>query len=178
MKLVKRILPLFVIFGFLFILTSCGYNFYNDFKSKGAELENGNSFVVLTEEEVTAKRNDKNVEFVLIIGSSNIDACVKAISKIQSEFDNISYKGVAYFLNAKEAIDSYSKGEALTKSLGVKSINPGDDGIIFVEYDKAGNVLCDTSKKDEATKKFTISSTSLSIRAIADYIATYYPVEA
>ncbi len=178
MKLVKRIIPLFVIFGFLFILTSCGYNFYNDFKSKGAELENGNSFVVLTADEVNKKREDKNVEFVIIIGSSNNENSVTAISKIQNEFDTIGYKGVCYFVNAQEAIKYQSKGAELTKALGVKSINPGTDGIIFVEYNKSGSVVCDSSKKDEASKKFTQNGSTLSARAIADYIAEYFPVEA
>ena len=175
MKLFKRILPIFIIFGFLFILTSCGYNFYNDYKAKGAELENGDSFKVLVSEDVKAFK-EEGKDFIIIIGTSNNETCVTAITKIQSEFDIIGYKGVCYYVDATEAIKYQSKGAALTSDLGVKSINPGSDGIIVVEYNN-GKVVCDSSKGDDQSKKFKQNG-SLSPRAIADYIAEYYKVEA
>lgn len=175
MKLFKRILPVLFVFGFLFILTSCGYNFYNDYKAKGAELENGDSFKVLVAEDVKQFKADSK-DFVIIIGTSNNETCVTCITKIQSEFDVIGYKGVAYYVDATEAIKYQSKGAQLTTDLGVKSINPGSDGIIFVEYNK-GKVVCDSSKNDDQSKKFKQNG-SLSARAIADYIAEYYSVEA
>ena len=60
--------------------------------------------------------------------------------------------------------------------MNVKSINPGSSGIIFVEYDANGNVVCDTSKDDQQTTKFKQNG-SLSFRAIADYIVEYYSIE-
>ena len=175
MKLIKRILPVFVVLGFLFVLTSCGYNFYNDYKGKGAEIENGDSFKVLVVDDVN-KMKEESKDFFLIIGTSNNETCVTAISKIQSEFNIINYTGVAYYLDATEAIKYQSKGAELTTSLGIKSINPGGDGIIVVEYNK-GKVVCDSSKNDEQSKKFRQNG-SLSARAIADYIAEFYKVEA
>lgn len=179
MKVLKRILPVLMIFSFLFILTSCGYNFYNDYKSKGAVLDNGDSFKVLVVDDVK-KMREENKNFAIIIGTSNNESCVTAITKIQSEFDIVGYKGVAYYLDATEAIKYQSKGAQLTSDLGVKGINPGSDGIIFVEYN-GSRVLCDTSKNDEAGKKFRLNNLlegSLLPRAIADYIVEYYSVEA
>ena len=178
MKLFKRIIPAFVIFALLLILTSCGgYNFYNDFKAKGATLENGDSFVVLTLDEVKTKRDAKETAFMILIGSSDIQNSVNGISKIQDEFNSVNYDGVTYFVNAKEAITYYSKGQELEEKLGISSIHELESsGLIVVEYDKNGRVLCDTSKtNDEASKKFSITG-SLSFRAVADYIVEYYPV--
>lgn len=180
MKVFKKLLSVFVIFGFMFILASCsGYNFYNDFKKAGAEIESDNSFLALSVDEVEQFRTDKK-EFVIIVGSSANEKCVSAITKIQNEFNNIKYKGKAYFLSVKDALSSLSEGSKVSKVLN-SPIDAGTDGIIFIGYDKTGNVKFNTHKDEVSkyldAKKFKPSDV-MAYRAIADYIAEYYPVEA
>lgn len=173
----KKLLSLVVVLGFMFILASCsGYNFYSDFKKAGADIESDNSFIALTADEVESYKNDKK-EFVLIVGSSTNSTCVSAITKIQNEFNNINYKGKAYFLSVKDALSSQSEGTKVSKILG-SDIDAGSDGIIFIGFDKSGNVKFNTKKNDDLDAKKFKPSGVMAYRAIADYIAEYYPVEA
>lgn len=176
MKGFKKLLSLIVVLGFMFILASCsGYNFYSDFKKAGAEIESDNSFIVLTADEVETYRKEKK-EFVLIIGSSTNSTCVSAITTIQNEFDNINYSGKAYFLSVKDALSSQSEGSKVSKIIG-SDIDAGSDGIIFIGYDKSGNIKFNTKKNDDLDAKKFKPDGVMAYRAIADYIAEYYSVE-
>lgn len=175
MKVIKRCLSIFAIFGFLFFLASCsGYNFYKDFKNAGADITSDNSFYALTADEVEKFRTDKK-EFLIIVGSSSNASCVSAVTKMQNEFDNIKYKGLVYFLSVKDALTSTSEGSRVSKILG-SDIDAGSDGIIVIAYDKNGNTKFNTKKSDDIdAKKFKPNGT-IAYRAIADYIAEFYPV--
>lgn len=176
MKRIGKYLSIFVILAFIFVLASCsGYNFYKDFKNAGAEIDSDHSFIALTADEVDTFRKDKK-EFVIIVGSSTNSTCVSAISKIQDEFTNIKYTGKAYFLSVKDALTSTSEGSRVSKILN-SDIDAGSDGVIVIAYDKNGNIKFNTKKADDIdTKKFKPNGT-IAYRAIADYIAEYYPVE-
>ena len=174
MKSLKMLVSLAMVFGLIFVLASCsGYNFYRDFKNAGAEIDSDHSFLVLTKDEVKAKRDAKE-EFLLIVGSSTNTTCVTAITQMQSEFNSLNFEGKANYLSVKSALSSQSEGSEVSKILE-SDIDAGNDGIIFMAFDKNGNVRFNTySKKNyEDAKKFRIDN-NLAYRAIADYIVWSY----
>ena len=171
MKSFKKIVAALFGFSLLVMLASCsGYNFYRDFKNKGADIDSDHSFVVLTIDDVKAKKGTE--EFSLIIGNSNKDECVTAIEKMQDEFNTINFEGTVNYFSVKGM--TLSERQEATKALGTDI--DSSDGIIFVAYKKDGSFKFKTSKStDLDAKKFRVDgSGSLAYRAIADYIAETY----
>ena len=169
MKSLKKIVAALFVFGFLVILASCsGYNFYRDFKNAGANIDTDHQFVVLSIDEVSAKKGSE--EFSIVIGNSNKSDCVTAIEKMYDEFKTINFEGTVNYVSVKGM--TFTERQDATKALGT-DIDSGD-GIIFVEYKKDGSIKFNTSKStDLDAKKFRVDG-SLAYRAIADYIAETY----
>lgn len=169
MKSLKKIVAALFVFGFLFALASCsGYNFYNDFKKAGATIDTDHQFVVMSIDEAKAKKGSE--EFSIIIGNSNKEECVTAISKMYDEFKTINFAGTVNYINVK-GLTLTERNDA-TKVLGTDV--DSSDGIIFVAYKKDGTIKFNTSNStDLDAKKFRVDG-SLAYRAIADYIAETY----
>ncbi len=178
MKSLKKLLSIAMVFGLIWVLASCSsYNFYRDFKSAGADIDTDHTFQALTKDEVKAKREAKE-EFLLIVGSSTNTTCVSAITQMYSEFKSLNFEGKANYLSVKSALSTQSEGAEISKILE-SDIDAGNDGIIFMAFDKNGNIKFSTySKKNyDDAKKFRIDG-NLAFRAIADYIVEMYVKEA
>lgn len=159
--------------SFLMVLTMTGcseYNFYGDWHSAGANIEEKNIFVTISLEEAKAKKEAGDV-FTLLYASSSSTQSLSVVSSLQAQAEYL-LKGevddvVIYYVNSSEFNTSEKRTEVRT-ALGMHEA-PSDGSPIIMTF-KSGRVDVDTSDFNKVATKNFIVGNSIQYASLASYI--------
>lgn len=137
------------------VMTGCSkYNFYDDFKGAGADIEKENIFELITLDEIKAKK-EAGETFVVLYGASSNSECVNVVTSLQAQAEYLgNEEATIYFFNSKD-YNTTSKVREVKDQ--IKMHNPSKDGSPIVITFKATAVDIDTSNTDKVrTKEFIV----------------------
>lgn len=175
-KFIKRIVLFLALISTTFALASCSeYNFYEDWKAAGANIESDNVFKALTLDEVKEKRDSKET-FALIVATSTDSTARSAITKIQEQADILGFDGEIYFISSKDSYNSSITAQKEFKNtVGNKDFysSSSDKPYFVLMVYNNGDVIADTSSNNYSAIEDYLNNEGDSNTINYEFLANY-----
>ena len=128
-------------------LTSCNdeYDFYEDFKEAGVELDKDNMiYEAITLDQAKAKI-EADETFYLAIGTSKSKSTASNVAQLQIQADYLGFDGTIYFVDSTDYIEKKATRAELREALGIYNITESTTLSLIIVVYKEGNIVLDTS---------------------------------
>ena len=166
-RFLKALTTLSLILVMVISLTSCGYNFYNDWHSAGADIEKENIYVVITLEEAK-KMKEEGQKFALIYASSSSSTSVDVITTFQIQAEYLGNEDAKiYFIDSSNYQAKEKRNEVRD---AIKMHEAPSNGSPVVMTFKNGAVDVDTSNVNKVKTKEFIVDGDIKYSSLASYI--------
>lgn len=166
-RFLKALTVLSLAFVMVISLASCGYNFYDDWHSAGAEIEEDNIYVVITLEEAKKMKEDGEV-FALVYASSSSSSAVNVITTFQIQAEYLGNEDAKiYFVDSTDYTTKAKRAE-VRDALNMHEAPETGDPVVMTFRSTAVDV--DTSNTNKVkTKEFIVDGT-VQYASLASYI--------